>query len=759
MSAASAPKALPMSRSASNRSPRPRPCPRCGHEPPREPLRLARPAVRLDHDLHRRALVALPPRPVRLDKPLDTAAREPPARVGKHTLPLRRPRRDRGPRCRDPHPQRATAAVGVSENLYHHIAGIAGGITGIVCLAGFGILVFRRTKIRRIRVTTSLADVIVFSLLGLLIVVGDSATFGYNILGSGFDYRATVGPWFRSLWFDPHPSLSERAFPLSTARSTAVAALRDLAIQPARPRLELPAAKPRPSLHPLPTSIHASRALSSATRVLDAVPPSGGAAVMATRIVSIGLTLDERETLSRVLLGIGVALWLGLCAVFARRAIWSRARWIAEARSPAALTAVAGTAVLGSRLALLAVPVAAYALLAVALCLWAGLLGPVLRHWSTPTVGVSFVLTVATESLAVLAALLGARAGNRVARVHRTRTARARVARLCVRASPLRPTPARRRTRRSLGGRRGACDRHARLRARRGGDGGIALPERIPAGSRRRLARALGGHGLLATRRASRRNSARHGSFTTPAAGRPLPGRHVRGVQHRRWRRLRRRVSSRLSRLDLGRSRARALAPQDDPARRRDRRGGTRSASTRCQSPLPHGLGKAGPLSRLLSRVHRELMRAVLGPAARFGRTPGSEEWQEPRRFERAHRMMFAGLEHDGAFRCTHLEVSPSHVEATLPLQALPDDGASGGRGDPISSLASRSITAPRASGVEKRPTVGPAGRMAPFRFDIARMPWHCAHPGHVQPPRRTKQSHPALTWVRFSRCTSGSRR
>jgi tellurite resistance protein TehA-like permease len=127
---------------------------------------------------------------------------------------------------------------------------------------------------------------------------------------------------------------------------------------------------------------------------------------MATGIVSIGLTLVERETLSRVLLGVGIALWLGLCAVFAGRAVFSRARWIAEARSPAALTAVAGTAVLGSRLALLGVHVAAYGLLAVALCLWAGLLGPVLRHWSTPTVGVSFVLAVATESLAVLAALL-----------------------------------------------------------------------------------------------------------------------------------------------------------------------------------------------------------------------------------------------------------------------------------------------------------------------------------------------------------------
>ena len=44
----------------------------------------------------------------------------------------------------------------------------------------------------------------------------------------------------------------------------------------------------------------------------------------------------------------------------------------------------------------------------IALGLWLALLAPVLRHWRTPTVGASFVLTVATESLAVLAAALAA---------------------------------------------------------------------------------------------------------------------------------------------------------------------------------------------------------------------------------------------------------------------------------------------------------------------------------------------------------------
>ena len=104
-------------------------------------------------------------------------------------------------------PASVTSAMGISENAYHHLAGIAGGITGLICLAGFGILTFRRTKVHRIRATTSLADVVVFVLLGFLIVLGDLLTFGYNVFGSGYDYRETLGPWFRTLFYDPQPSL------------------------------------------------------------------------------------------------------------------------------------------------------------------------------------------------------------------------------------------------------------------------------------------------------------------------------------------------------------------------------------------------------------------------------------------------------------------------------------------------------------------------------------------------------------------------
>jgi hypothetical protein len=127
---------------------------------------------------------------------------------------------------------------------------------------------------------------------------------------------------------------------------------------------------------------------------------------MGTGIVSIGLALDHQQTLSQILFGIAVALWLILFASFTGRCLWQRPRWRQEARAPEALTTVAGTAVVGDRLTLLGEDWAGYLLLLVALTLWLLLLPRILRHWSTPTTGAAFMLTVATESLAVLAALL-----------------------------------------------------------------------------------------------------------------------------------------------------------------------------------------------------------------------------------------------------------------------------------------------------------------------------------------------------------------
>jgi tellurite resistance protein TehA-like permease len=140
--------------------------------------------------------------------------------------------------------------------------------------------------------------------------------------------------------------------------------------------------------------------------ILAAIPPASGAVVMGTGIVSIALSLDHRETLSRILLVIDALTWVTLGALLAGRALHDRERVRREARSPAALTGVAGTAVLGTRLVLLGWDWAGVVLLVTACAFWLMLLPPVLGHWVTPTVGVSLVLTVSTESLAVLSASL-----------------------------------------------------------------------------------------------------------------------------------------------------------------------------------------------------------------------------------------------------------------------------------------------------------------------------------------------------------------
>ncbi|MGH3050741.1 MAG: respiratory nitrate reductase subunit gamma [Gaiellaceae bacterium] len=108
-------------------------------------------------------------------------------------------------------PARATRAVGVSENAYHHLAGIGGGIAGLICLIGLLILIHRRASVARVRVTTSTADVLVYVLLSILIVLGVVEAIGYNVFGPGYDYRESVGPWFRSLFHDPKPELMSSA--------------------------------------------------------------------------------------------------------------------------------------------------------------------------------------------------------------------------------------------------------------------------------------------------------------------------------------------------------------------------------------------------------------------------------------------------------------------------------------------------------------------------------------------------------------------
>ncbi|MFE2125570.1 MULTISPECIES: tellurite resistance/C4-dicarboxylate transporter family protein [Streptomyces] len=138
------------------------------------------------------------------------------------------------------------------------------------------------------------------------------------------------------------------------------------------------------------------------------LPPAAGAAVMATGIISVALHMTGHEALSLVTLVISVALWLVLAVDFTARLVGDRGRFRAEADTPAALTAVAATTVVGTRISLLGWQTVAAALLALAAVLWPGLLSNVVRHWRHRMPGGAFLGCVATQGLAVLAAVLAA---------------------------------------------------------------------------------------------------------------------------------------------------------------------------------------------------------------------------------------------------------------------------------------------------------------------------------------------------------------
>jgi hypothetical protein len=127
---------------------------------------------------------------------------------------------------------------------------------------------------------------------------------------------------------------------------------------------------------------------------------------MGTGIVSIALAIDGAETLSRVLLAIAAAAWVVLGAALASRAASDRPSLRLDARLPGSLTAVAGTAVLGARVALLGWGHVAAVLLALSIVTWIALVVPVLRNLARPSAGAAFMLAVSTESIAALAAFV-----------------------------------------------------------------------------------------------------------------------------------------------------------------------------------------------------------------------------------------------------------------------------------------------------------------------------------------------------------------
>ncbi|MDA8346309.1 MAG: respiratory nitrate reductase subunit gamma [Thermaerobacter sp.] len=90
-------------------------------------------------------------------------------------------------------------ALGISEHLYHLGAMAMGGLTGLMTLAGLGILLLRRLGVRRVMRNTAPADWAALGFLIATVAMGLLMTLGYNVTHLPYEYRTTVGPWIRGV--------------------------------------------------------------------------------------------------------------------------------------------------------------------------------------------------------------------------------------------------------------------------------------------------------------------------------------------------------------------------------------------------------------------------------------------------------------------------------------------------------------------------------------------------------------------------------
>jgi tellurite resistance protein TehA-like permease len=144
-------------------------------------------------------------------------------------------------------------------------------------------------------------------------------------------------------------------------------------------------------------------------RLADALGSAAAAPVMGTGIVSAALAADGHAALADVMLAVAVAFALVLAAALAVAVARDRPRLERAAATPAALTVVAALCVLGARFVQVGSRGLGVAMLALGVVAWAPLLVRVLRAWRRQARGAGFLVCVATQAIAVLCALLGAR--------------------------------------------------------------------------------------------------------------------------------------------------------------------------------------------------------------------------------------------------------------------------------------------------------------------------------------------------------------
>ncbi|HLQ72362.1 MAG TPA: respiratory nitrate reductase subunit gamma [Bacillota bacterium] len=95
-------------------------------------------------------------------------------------------------------------AIGIGDHIYHLGAIFGGGFVGLMVVAGLVILLIRKITIDPVRSHATFADY--FTVIALLFVAGTGTYMSiiYNLTVYPYEYRESIGPWFRSLFiFQP----------------------------------------------------------------------------------------------------------------------------------------------------------------------------------------------------------------------------------------------------------------------------------------------------------------------------------------------------------------------------------------------------------------------------------------------------------------------------------------------------------------------------------------------------------------------------
>jgi nitrate reductase gamma subunit len=98
-------------------------------------------------------------------------------------------------------PESWTRAAGVSESAYHAAAFSLGTVAGVCTLGGAAILIYRRRTVGPVFSATTRNDKAMYVLLIGTLCLGLATTVLGNVTGHPHDYRLTVAPWFRSIFY------------------------------------------------------------------------------------------------------------------------------------------------------------------------------------------------------------------------------------------------------------------------------------------------------------------------------------------------------------------------------------------------------------------------------------------------------------------------------------------------------------------------------------------------------------------------------